>query len=599
MLPPWEPNPEGSSVAAAVNHDDDPPQRPETDHSGDVHPTLLGDGGGARVITARSDVDASFDAPAVLAELRKARRKQRLADIDWIDAAYRAYLTGLIGIVATLFVSSAVGDERLTNPQLASVDDHGAAAVGLVMAALIALGLRSGSRGGPIAMEAAEVRHVLLAPVDRGAALRSAALRQLRFAAFIGVVVGAVGGDLASKRFHANAFAWASSGALCGVLATLTMIGVALSTSGNRVRRPVATLLALAVLAWAGADVMWQVWSPMRTFGLIALWPRTFDAIGLIAIAITIATLVVGMSSVGGLLLELAERRTGLVGQMRFAVTMQDLRTVIILRRQLAQDTPRDRPWLPTKRASRRFVVFRRGIRAVLRFPAGRLARLVVLAVLAGVALRAAWHGTSPLILAGALALYIAALDVVEPLAQQVDQVDLTDVLPVEQGDLLLRHLVVPTLVMLVLGAIGFGVVIALEGDSDAIAMAALLTVPAVLAALAGAVSSVVMGAPEPPSELGQLIPPEAAGMKIAIRTAWPLVMATAGSLPVVMASKALTDGKDAYAAATNTMSFVFMAIALTVAWVRYRIAMKQWWRRSMEESQQAARDRQRAKIGG
>src|SRR4051794_41361499 len=36
--------------------------------------------------------------------------------------------------------------------------------------------------------------------------------------------------------------------------------------------------------------------------------------------------------------------RTELVGQLRFAVTLQDLRTVLVLRRQLAQERPRARP---------------------------------------------------------------------------------------------------------------------------------------------------------------------------------------------------------------------------------------------------------------
>ena len=52
------------------------------------------------------------------------------------------------------------------------------------------------------------------------------------------------------------------------------------------------------------------------------------------------------MRLVAGSSLEAAERRTELVGQLRFAVTLQDLRTVLVLRRQLAQERPRSRPWI-------------------------------------------------------------------------------------------------------------------------------------------------------------------------------------------------------------------------------------------------------------
>ena len=87
--------------------------------------------------------------------------------------------------------SSMVGDDPLTASQVDQVLRRRA---GMDRAgrgrSRIALGLRSGSRGGPLALERAEVRHVLLAPVDRTTALRAPAIRQLRFLAFVGMVAG-------------------------------------------------------------------------------------------------------------------------------------------------------------------------------------------------------------------------------------------------------------------------------------------------------------------------------------------------------------------------------------------------------------------------
>ena len=80
--------------------------------------------------------------------------------------------------------SSIIGDTR--SPPARSTDLL-AARPGVARRAsrrsCVAVGLRSGSRGGPLALERAEVRHVLLAPVDRTTALRAPAIRQLRFLA--------------------------------------------------------------------------------------------------------------------------------------------------------------------------------------------------------------------------------------------------------------------------------------------------------------------------------------------------------------------------------------------------------------------------------
>src|SRR3954452_23013638 len=140
------------------------------------------------------------DPAAVLADLRRARRRHRTADIDVFEALYRSYLTAILAGVALLLLSGITADERLGKAAVDHVRDRAPAVVGMAAALAVAIGLRSGGRGGPLVIEAADVRHVLLSPVDRGLALRGPAIRQLRFAAFGGAVVGAVGGLLAFRR---------------------------------------------------------------------------------------------------------------------------------------------------------------------------------------------------------------------------------------------------------------------------------------------------------------------------------------------------------------------------------------------------------------
>src|SRR5687768_17459791 len=125
---------------------------------------------------------------AALHDLRATRKQRRLGDWNVIDALYRAYVAAIVGGLAVTFLSGVVGDRPVVGHQLADLRVLGPASVGLAVAFAVALGLRGGARGGPLALEAAEVRYVLLAPVDRDVALRAPARRQLRFTAFVGMV---------------------------------------------------------------------------------------------------------------------------------------------------------------------------------------------------------------------------------------------------------------------------------------------------------------------------------------------------------------------------------------------------------------------------
>ncbi|MEZ5137468.1 MAG: hypothetical protein R2711_01395 [Acidimicrobiales bacterium] len=150
---------------------------------------------------------------AVLADLRRARRKQRVAAIHWVDALYQVYVTGIVSVVIIVLVSGWVGDGDVSAGALADVRDHGPAVMGLLVALAIFSGLRAGSRGGPLALEKPDVRHVLLSPVDRGVALRGPAWRQLRFLTAVGAAVGAVAGQLALRRLPGNPLEWLLVGA--------------------------------------------------------------------------------------------------------------------------------------------------------------------------------------------------------------------------------------------------------------------------------------------------------------------------------------------------------------------------------------------------
>jgi hypothetical protein len=526
-----------------------------------------------------------------VAELRRTRRKQRVAKIHWVDALYQVYITALAVVAAILTLSSVIGDEPLSAEAVRRVADDGPAVLGLVASFAIGIGIRSGCRGGPLAVEAADVRHVLLAPIDRGAALRGPALRQLRFAAFAAAGVGATVGQFAGRRMsgHGSGPAWVLCGALFGAVVVGCGLGAALVASSRRVPTWIGSLLAASIVGLAVADVAgWVPWSPTEPIGSIGIWPVDFDPLGLAAIAVGAAVVAVGLAGVAGISLELAERRTALVGQVRFAVTLQDLRTVMVLRRQLAADQPRTRPWIALRRRSR-FPVWQRGWRGVLRYPVPRLIRMVMLSVAASLALRGAWAGTTPLLVAAGLALWVAALDAVEPLAQEIDHPSRAEALPHEKGDLLVRHLPVSVALMIPLAAIGVAVAALAGASGDELTVLALAILPLALASTAGAVISVLMGAPKPVSEMA-LATPEIAGAKIAFRTIWPPLVAVLGTVPVWLGRQASEAGDDPVPVVLLMTAIVLTVAINTAAWVHRREAIHLWWEQTKDAAMGGAK---------
>ena len=521
----------------------------------------------------------------VIGDLRRARRRQRVAAIHWVDALYQVYITALVAVVAVVFLSGYVGDTKIDAEAVDRLAESGPAVLGLVVAVALFVGLRSGSRGGPLALERADVRHVLLAPVDRAVALRGPALRQLRFLVAAGAGVGAATGQLALRRLPGNPAEWLIIGAVFGATVAAIGFGSALSASGVALPRWLATVVGGGILVWAVGDVAGKLpVSPTAVVGELGLWPLYSAPVALVGPLLALALLGLGLVRVAETSLEAAERRTALVGQLKFAVTLQDLRTVMVLRRQLAQERPRSRPWIRGSRRPARWPVLRRGVRSVMRWPASRLVRVLALAVAAGFALRGVWAGTTPLVVAAGLALWVAALDAVEPLGQEVDHPGRTDGFPIERGRLHVGHLPVVYVVSALAGLVS-GVVAMFPVGSH------LPVGPALVAGLAvgalagcGAVVSTIQGAPSAVDVLS-MATPEIAGARTVARTGWPPGMAVAGTLPLLLARAAHQRGDEVIPALVLGSLPVVTALILVAGWVRFHDPIHEWIRKAMEEA--------------
>jgi len=294
----------------------------------------------------RVAADPDADLEGALADWRAYRRKKRVADIHWIDAFYRAYLTGIIGLVAVVAISGAHrgrGRQHAGRPRRAGA---GHAGLGGIAAMAIALGLRSGSRGA---------RWPWSAPTFATCCCRRS------------TVTMACGGRRSASSGSSPSWAhwsvpWPASWPPPPARRHLELggrrrarrghrgglsIGAALVAAGLHLPRWFASLVALVLVGsagLAGAGVVHV--SITEPYGRLLLWPLQFHALGLLAPAVAIVLVLGGLMVVGATSLEAAERRSTLVGQLRFAATLQDLRTVVLLRRQLALELPRRRPWI-------------------------------------------------------------------------------------------------------------------------------------------------------------------------------------------------------------------------------------------------------------
>jgi hypothetical protein len=488
--------------------------------------------------------------------------------------------------------------------------------------AAFALGLRSGADGGPIAIEVADIRHVLLAPISRRSVMLRPIGQRLRAAAFALGLGGAVLGQLIATEVEGSRAAWAAACGAYGAIVGATFVSTAVITHSLRIPRWLATALAIAALVWQSA-VAWGIWNdetsglarvaPGNLGGRLALWGISQRPVDVIAIAVALAMAGAALALGGRLRVEALARRGELVSQLRFAATVQDLRTVVQLRRQLRSETLRTRPWGQRRRpvhpapegpaggrtpsAGRLdgrpspLVVWRRDSRSLRRLPAARIARIALLAALGGVgaALTVSATPLFGLVLLGSL--FFAGLESLEPLSQEIDRPDITDSIPIERGWIYAHHLLAPAVLLVAVGFIG--AVAAVVTDPDLGAMAFAVAVPMVWAGALGPVVVTVLDAPSAPSPttlLGtprdaetSLVPPEFAGFSTALKTLLPVAISAVGTAPVFVArfvGDASSVGRSLVALGLFT--------GLVVVWVRRRDPWSAKVRTFMEEGQAA-----------
>ncbi len=553
------------------------------------------------------------DARATLRELRRTRTKHRLGSTDWWDVAYRVYLFAFAGLTLVVVVSDAIDgliDDEVDIDQLFA---KAPSILGIAVVLAVAMGLRSGADGGPISVEVADIRHVLLAPLSRRLVLFTPIWQRFRSMMFSFGLVGAIVGQLVATELPGSRAAWAASCAIFGAIIGALFVGAGVIAHAVRLPRWGATGIGAVLIAWQAA-VAWAIWNdsatglervaPANLAGNIALWGIDQRPLDALAIVFTVAVIAVGLALGGHLRLEPLARRGELVSQLRFAATSQDLRTVVLLRRQLRAEAPRNRSWIPMPAGDRPApvragsvqagrgpetgaarggvphmhptVVWRRGVRAIGRLPASRVGRILALSIGAG-AFGSLTFTSSPLfslLLLGCI--FFVGLESIEALSQEVDRADITDSIPLDRGWIYANHLVAPAALLVIVGVVGALTATILDPDHALAAFA--LMVPVAWGGALGPIVATVNDAPAtasaadmtlmgtPRNTETSMVPPEFAGFSTVVSTLLPVVISCVGILPVVVMRLDPT-------ASTGARASIAVAIAtvLTVMWVRNR----------------------------
>lgn len=459
-------------------------------------------------------------------------------------------------------IASILPQDEIGPVGVADVMARGPAVLGGLVALAAYLGLRSGVHGGPLVFEAPTVQYILQSPVDRAFVARRAALKQLRTAVMWGTAGGVGLGLAVTSSLGGNPIEFAAGFGVVGALAGLMLFGSALIASGRTLTSITANVAGLILIGWSIGDMVFATTtSPFTLIGRIGLWGLDGTPLTIIGVAVVAVVVFEGVSTAGGFSLEASQRRAGLISQIRFALTMKDLRTVVLLRRRLTNRGYRSQPWFPIGRSTgNRFPVLRRTMQSHVRRPLPALVRLGALGIGAGITLGLAGHGIAALALVSGLLLFVAGYDFIEPLAQEVDHPGRWATYPMEPGDLVVRLTLAGAVFMMPLALLG-ALVVSAVGGLDMIVIAFVIFPLATIAAAVGSAVSTLMGGPEvSPSAMASS---EVFGISVVLRIALPPAVAI---LPFVPVAAGLINGSPPGPFLAN--SAVLVGAATGVAWL-------------------------------
>jgi Family of unknown function (DUF6297) len=523
--------------------------------------------------------DRPLEARPVLTLLRSYRRGRRVKS-RW-DRFTDVYTVVLFAAFAGLLVFGAFRESAPGEREAMRLIDGLTrwSPPALFLACVAAL--RYATWQGPVLFSLPDVEWLLSAPLSRAELIRSRLRRGLTFAAGIGAALGLAAFVLIAAEL--GVAAWPLFAATVGGLATLGLLagaaGWLVESSTERARMvlrasplaiPMAIVLAL-LPAVAGGVALWSGPWGWATGPVVAAlgrrvpgWP--YQVVLLVALT-SVAVWAAWRSADAAPAEELARRastRSGLVAALYFA----DVRGASLLVRRARESLLGVRRRKLRRPRSSRLAIPWRDALSILRAPS-RLAWALSLLV-AGVIAIVAAPDRRIIVGAGLLAGYVAAARLLEPLRLEADQPDACYVLPFPWGQLLLRHCVVPVLVVIVPAVLTVVVVSVVESLETPTVLAALTLCPLVSAALVLCAAIAAKRGPFP-IELLLLGGDVGAVVLVVWLATGPILTALALAIPANLMHEAANDGVSIAQAAGVSVGVLLLTLVLAVAYLRSR----------------------------
>jgi Family of unknown function (DUF6297) len=404
--------------------------------------------------------DRPLEAGPVLALLRSYRRGRRVKS-RW-DRFTDVYTVVLFAVFAGFLAFGALRESAVAEREAVRLIDELTRWSPTVLFLASVAALRYSTWQGPVLFSLPDVEWLISAPLSRAELIRSRLRRGLTVAAGIGAALGLAAFVLIAAEL--GVAAWPLFAATVGGLATLGLLagaaGWLVESSTERARMvlrasplviPLAIVLALLPAVAAGGVALWSGPWGWATGPVVAAvgeqipgWPYQV----VLLVTLTSAAVWTAWRNADAAPAEELARRAGMRSGLVAALYFADVRGASLLVRRArasllgVRRTKLRRPW------SSQLAIPWRDALSTARAPT-RLAWVVSL-VVAGVIAILAVPDRRAILVAGLLAGYVAGAKGLEPLRLEADQPDAHHVLPLAWGQLLLRHCVVPVLVLIV-----------------------------------------------------------------------------------------------------------------------------------------------------
>ncbi len=511
-----------------------------------------------------------------LSDLSVARRSHFLESHDLLNVIVKFYFVAIALAIVADVVTTSSNFFSFTVADATFVRRYGNGFAGLVLVYLTYLGLMKGVRGGPVVLFAPEVRMVFLSGVDTASLLRRKAIRSITQLSSLYAGIGFAFGFAIHTLGHANPLAAPLSLGLFGLVAGAVAGGTACLALGLRLKSSLIYYFGILVLALLLVAAIFHI-EPNPIANIAGVATAFLSPFSLSAMLVDVV-LVIGAFMCVLLVpradLETIERHSELVSRLRFAIGMRDIRSVIVLSRSLTEDGYRSRSYarvlyrfLPNPKSAP--VV--RSLQSMANWSVRRYIRLVLMLLVGLTLISYAWNGTQAAYLLAVPFIYLAGMDLGDPVTNLVDRPNAFCNYPVADGWLLSRSLVAPIGVSVIASLIIASGVYLIHPATPILVILPIALSLGVSSVLGGAVGGIRSGSS---TDFAGLMTPELQAMGMLIELI-PVAISAAWLFPAINSHAAYLTHQPPEVQAISTAFFSLLAPLTAWAWISNKTVLK------------------------